>query len=290
MKKALLIIGCIAAGILLTVGGVLIMISVLERVRVKNDDLNYCSVSTGGGMLGGYSHATLRTKKDGSVVYEVCKKETHADREVKTVYSASPEAFAHIKELVIKYNLYSASKRRYSDMYVLDGDTTRISFSGKNSSFDVSDTQDLNAKMRTGFREVERYLSTLAVGEGETTVEPQTAMLYLKSGYTLQFIVKNAFDGKLDAILGEEREVSAFGETGIVLCAGEQPDCSGAEPVSEAAAGTIVYDGESGQIILLYADHAFGHDVWILAALDGYVSYACPLIAEMEGTYRLFLN
>jgi hypothetical protein len=290
MKKALLIIACIIVGILLTAGGVFATLSVIERLRIKNDDLNYCSVSTGGGMLGGYTQATLRTQKDGSVVYEVRKKETHADREVTTVYPASPEAFAHIKELVQTYNLYGASKRRYSDMFVLDGDTTRISFSGKNSSFSVSDTQDLNRKMRTGFREVERYLSTLATGEGETTVEPQTAMLYLKSGYTLQFIVENAFDGKLDAILGEEREVSAFGESGIVLCAGEQPDCSGAAPVSEAGAGTIVYDGESGQIVLLYADYAFKHDVWILAALDGYVSHACPLIAEMEGTYRLFLN
>ena len=258
--------------------------------KYKDDELRSCSVSTGGGMLGGYSQASLRINKDGSASYAVSRKETHADREVKTVYQASPEAFAHIKELVLKYNLYGASKRRYSDMYVLDGDTTRLSFSGKNSSFNVSDTQDLNRKMRTGFREVEHYLSTLATGEGETTVEPQTATLYLKSGYTLQFKVEDAFDGKLDEILSVKREVARFEENGIVLCADEQPDCSAAAPVTSADAATIVYDGESGQIILLYTDYAFDHDVWILARIDGYAQYACPLIAEMEGEYQLHLN
>ena len=53
MKKALLIIACIIVGILLTAGGVFATLSVIERLRIKNDDLNYCSVSTGGGMLGG---------------------------------------------------------------------------------------------------------------------------------------------------------------------------------------------------------------------------------------------
>lgn len=290
MKKIWIIIICAAVGTLLLAGGVLVLRLLWNRNRFHNETLESCRVSTGGGMLGGFSSASLRTLRDGSVVYEVSGKETHADREVTTTYPASSEALAEIKRLVQTYNLYGASKRPYSKMIALDADTTTIAFSFESDSFSVSENQVLSPKMREGFRAVERYLGTLAVGEGTVTRAPQTATLYLKSGYTLQFLVEDAFDGRLDAILSEERTVSAYGESGIVLCTGEQPDCSAAEPVREAPAGTMIYDGEREQIVILYADGTFDRDVWILAVLDGYVSSACPLIAEMQGEYRLYLN
>ena len=290
MKKAIIIIICVVVGVLLTVGGVIAVFSILNRQQVRNDELKSCSVSTGGGMLGGYSYSQLKKQKDGTVTLEVRSKGTHEEREVKTVYQLTPEALEHIKELVNEHNLYGASKRRYSKIYALDADTTSISFSYAQNAFSVSENQVMSRKMFAGFNEVIRYMSSLAAGEGVTTVEPQTATLYLKSGYTLQFKVEDAFDGKLDETLSVKREVSRFEENGIVLCADEQPDCSAAAPVTSADAATIVYDGESGQIILLYTDYAFDHDVWILARIDGYAQYACPLIAEMEGEYQLHLN
>ncbi len=290
MKKPVIIVICLVVGILLLAGGVFAVCSFVNKNRFKKEELRSCQVSTGGGMLGGYRNVTLRREKDGSAVLEIREKETHADREVTTVCPADPAAFSQLRELVQKYDLYGASKRRYSDMIALDGDTTTLAFSFESTSFRISEDQVLTPKMREGFREVIRCLGTFAIGEGTVTVEPQTATLYLKSGYTLQFIVENAFDGKLDEILSEEREVAAFDDCGIVLAAGERPDCSGADPVQSAAAGTIVYDPESVQIVVLYADRDFEHPVYVLAALDGYVSSACPLIAEMTGSCRLYLN
>lgn len=252
--------------------------------------LKSCSVSTGGGMLGGYRHVTFSIDRNGEATLEIAEKETHADREVRTVYHVDPKAAEELAALAEAHDLRKASKQPYSDLIAYDADTTSVSFTFSDGYFSISENQVLDKNMTEGFDAVIRYLNALATGEGVRTLEPQCAYLYLRSGYTLQFIVADAFDGKLDDILSEERETSAFGEDGIVLCSGEQPDLSGAEPEQEAAAGTIVYDGESGQIILLYNDHAFGHDVWLLAWLDGYVSSACPLIAEMEGPYRLYLN
>ncbi len=252
--------------------------------------LKNCSVSTGGGMLGGYRHVTFSIDRNGEATLEIAEKETHADREVRTVYRADPKAAEELAALAEAHDLRKASKQPYSDLVAYDAETTSVSFTFSDGYFSISENQILDENMTEGFDAVIRYLNALATGEGVRTLEPQCAYLYLRSGYTLQFLVEDAFDGKLDDILSVEREVFPFGEDGIVLCAGEQPDLSGAEPVDSAEGGTIVYDGESGQIVLLYADHTFDGGAWILARIDGYAQYACPLIAEMEGPYRLYLN
>ena len=63
MKKAIIIIICAVVGVLLTVGGVIAVFSILNRQQVRNDELKSCSVSTGGGMLGGYSYSQLKNRK-----------------------------------------------------------------------------------------------------------------------------------------------------------------------------------------------------------------------------------
>ncbi len=289
MKKTAVIM-LAALGCLLPIAGCRPAAEPSGGPAAVSGELKSCSVSTGGGMLGGYRNVSYSIDKNGRVTLEISEKETHADREVTTVYQADPKAAEELLALIETYDLKKASKQPYSDLIAYDADTTTVSFRLSDGYYSISENQVLNKNMREGFNAIIRYLNSLAVGEGERTMEPQRAYLYLRSGYTLQFLVENAFDGKLDDILSVEREVFPFGEDGIVLCAGEQPDLSGAEPVDSAEGGTIVYDGETGQIVLLYADHTFNGGAWILARIDGYVQYACPLIAEMEGTYRLYLN
>lgn len=290
MKKVWIIIICAAVGLAVLAAAIVIAINVYNRQRFSKEALESCSVSTGGGMLGGHRSVELRKQRDGSVTLTVSEQETHADRERTVTYPASEEALAHVKELVRQYDLYGASKKPYSEFRVLDGDTTSVSFSFESDDFRVSEEQVLSRNMRTGFRAVIQYLNSLAVGEGVESIEPQRGLLYLKSGYTLQFVVADAFDGKLDEILSEEREVSAFFDAGILLADGVQLDCDAAEPTQKAYRGTIVYDPQGRQIIVFYTDYLFDHDVYELASLDGYLDSACPLIAEMEGEYRLYLN
>lgn len=290
MKKAWIIILCVAGGLLLLGGVVFAAVSLYNRLRFQSDELVSCTVSTGGGMLGGSRQVRLKRSEDGSAVLEVREKETHADRERITVYPADPALFDTLRTLVTQHNLYGASKRHYSAMRVLDGDTTSLSFDFSKDYFSISEEQRMSLSMRAGFIEAIRLLNAAAAGEGITTLEQQRAVLYLKSGYTLQFEVEPAFDGRLDDILSVEHEVSAYRDCGIVLCAGEALDCTGAEPVRSAAACDLIYDPDGERIVLLYADCTFDHDVYVLTLLDGYAPSASPLIAEMEGAYRLYLN
>ncbi len=283
MKRTILIMLCI----LLATGGGLCMYN-RSAFKYRNDVLEYCTVSTGGGMLGGYSSYSLMKDNDGNAVLETRYKETHADREKTTVYPVDASAFNELQGMLLKYNMYAASKRPRSPVVVMDGDTTTISFQTEKGYFSISDNQILTGKMAEGWQAIISYMNSLAAGDGVTTLEPQTAMLYLKSGYTLQFLVEDAFDGRLNGILSEEHEVSVYKENGIVLCADENLDVSGAEPEQQIPAGTMVYT--DGKIMILYTDCTFEAPAYVLARLDGYVSSACPLIAEMEGPYRLYLN
>lgn len=286
MRKLLLIlIGALLAG-----GFCFMAYRIFDNMKYKNDELKSCSYTVGGGMLGGYSGVRLQKEKDGRNTLTVTSKETHADREMSTVYEADPEAFDHIRELVNKYGLYAASKRRYSRVQVMDGETATLRFGYEKGSFSISDNQVLSSKMKTGVREVRDYLRSLASGEGVTSLEPQTATLYLRSGYTLQFIVEDVFDGRLDEILSEESGTVRYKENGIVLKSVEDLDVSGAEALSEGRRGTIVYDRAGRQIIILYEDCVFGGEVYQLAHLERSLDTACPKIAEMEGSYRLYLN
>lgn len=288
MKRKWVIL-CILLSIVLIGGGAAVMITNLIGRTVLRDELESCDVSTGGGMLGGYREVRLTRDADGNAVLRIREKQTHADREITTQYPVADAAFDRLREITVQYNLYGASKRPYSKIRALDADTTSVSFDFKKGDFRVSEEQVLSRRMREGFREVIRYLDSLAVGEGVTTKAPQRAFLLLR-GYTLQFIVEEPFDGRLDDILSEDREVSAFGSSGIVLASDVRPDLTGAAAAKEAAAGDIVYDAQNGQIIVLYADCTFAQPVYRLAALDGYVQSACPLIAEMEGEYYFRLD
>ena len=261
--------------------------------KFKPEELEHCSYSTGGGMLGGYRRVTLQKDRKGNRTVSLQYKETHADREETTVYPASEEAFVKATEIMKKYHLYAASKRGRSRSQILDGDTTTISFYYKNGDFSIHELQRLSPTMRKGCSEMEGFLDSLLTGDGVTTLEPQEAMLYLKSGYTERFEVEAAFDDRLTGILGVQHEVSRFGEHGIILCTGEEPDLSAAEPVDGSvggAAGNIVYVPESKEIILLYEGHEFAGQVYVLAKLRGYLRSAAPLLAKMEGPYALRFN
>lgn len=285
MKKLWIIL--IAAAVTIGIGALVIVL--LLNGKYKHAELKSCSVSTGGGMLGGYQSVTLK-KSDGSTVLIVTGRETHADREITTTYSVDPGALDRVREIVNRYDLYGASKRPYSRYEVMDGESTTARFSYENGGFSVSDNQSLTRKMREGMSEVQRYLGSLAQGEGVTTVEPQTAMLYLNSGYTLSFFVADAFDGRLDEILSEETEVSAYSDCGIVLQTVSGLDVSDAQSETEASAGAIVYEQNSGQIILLYDAHTFNTPIFLLAEIEYGYSTTWPLIQEMEGPYRLYFN
>ena len=207
--------------------------------KFRADEFESCMVSTGGGMTGGYQNTELRREKDGSATLTERHKEWHYEREEKTVFPVSEETFAHVAELVNKYDLYTASKRRMSRIQILDGDTTTVSFHFGKRYFSIRQLQRKWPSARKGYKEVIEYLNSIPHGEGVTTREKQRLRLLL-GGYNLCFYVEDAFDGKLDGIVKEEHEVSRYEDCGILLCTGVELDAGIAETEkeSETAGGT----------------------------------------------------
>ena len=272
------------------------LITKLLGHKFRADEFESCSVSTGGGMTGGFRDVTLRREKDGRATVTVRHKEWHYEREEKTVCEASEEAFAHVAELVNKYDLHTASKRRMSKIQLLDGDTTTVSFHFGKRYFSIHQLQRMWPSGRKGYLEMIRYMNSLADGEGVTTREPQTLRLLL-DGYNLMFTVEDAFDEKLDEILCEdELEVSRYEDCGIVLYTGEAPETAehveDAKPVTvqTAAPCDLVYDPVGRSVIVLYAEHTFSEPVWLLAKHDGHAKTAAPLVEKMNGKYRFCKN
>ena len=116
MKKILMA----AVGLMLIAGGIIAMFPYIEELQLKGEVLRSCSVSTGGGMLGGYTNYYLKRQKDGTVTLTVTGKETHADRETTAVCEVDPKELDKINEIVLKYHLYPASRKKYSDHQVMD--------------------------------------------------------------------------------------------------------------------------------------------------------------------------
>ncbi len=286
MKKILALVLCL----IVAAGGSFIVIASILGLRYKNGELLECYISTGGGMLGGYSFVKLQRGDDGVATVTVTERETHADREITTTYRASADAFDRVRGVVNSYRLYNARYKKKNVLQILDGDTTTIELTYSKGSFEICDTMLLSHRMSEGFGELVRLLPTLTEGEGTVVTEPQQAKLYLKSGYTLRFFVEDAFDGRLDAILGAENEVGRSGDYGISFGSCEDLDVSGAEPVDRADVGTVLYDPGKKEIVLLYRDHVFDAPVYILARLDGDPASASPLIADMQGEYGFRLN
>lgn len=256
--------------------------------KFRAEGLERCSYSTGGGMLGGHRSVELKKDKDGTRTVVCRERETHADRERTTVYPADEAAFARAHELMRRYDLYAASKHRMSRLMILDGDTTTVNFDYENGDFSIRQLQRLSRKNRQGFRAVIDLLDSLLAGEGVSSLEPQEARLLL-GGYTLRFQIEDAFDNRLNEILGEEHEVSRFEDVGIILCEGMAPDVSAAT-AKVGVPGNIVYDPTGKRIILLYGEYVFSDPVYLLAKLDGYAKSAAPKIAEMNGRYCMTLN
>lgn len=136
--------------------------------KFKKEDFLGCTISTGGGMLGGYHEISLKRKDDAAGTITFVEREMHNTPEETTVYPASEEVFIKTAELVEKYHLYAASRRKMSGIEILDGDTTTVRFYYRNGSFRIEEYQDINQTMSDGLQKVKKYLSGCAVAELKT--------------------------------------------------------------------------------------------------------------------------
>ncbi|MBR1829815.1 MAG: hypothetical protein IJ781_09990 [Atopobiaceae bacterium] len=128
------------------------------------------SITSGGGMTGGGEWAELRREDDGTVVYSTRFREWHDSPETGADYVLDEGAFERMAQIANEYDLRAASKRKQSELVVLDAPTSRLSFdmmdeSGMydpDASFAISSEQELTKRDREGWRAVETALAELA--------------------------------------------------------------------------------------------------------------------------------
>ena len=265
------------------------IISILGKLKFKNEILKSCRYSVGGGMNGGYTIIYLARDKQGRQYLETRHKNYHYSREITTVYPVAADAFEQVKKRCFEYDMYAASKARMSPFEVLDGDTTTLSFDFEKDGFRVSDNQMLTAKHKEGIKTIRNYLINCKEGEGVKTVEPQE-MIMRVDGYSLIYHMTPAFDSKLDNVLSEKISAVKYADKGIILATVKEPDTADALPLNDAAAGNIICEINTGRIIALYQDCHFDGPVYLVADMVSHSTSAYELLQNMEGEYYVNLN
>lgn len=136
----------------------------LMGLKFKNKPLRSCTVSTGGGMLGGHSEIKVFRDGDGDGTLRISRAETHADPVQTSEYPVPAEVFDKLSEMAYQYALYGASTRRMSKIELLDGDTTSVSFCYDNGDFRVRQLQRMTRRMSKGYCAVLNYMNSLSKG------------------------------------------------------------------------------------------------------------------------------
>ena len=262
----------------------------LKNNKLKDSELIECRYTIGGGMLGGFSSATIKKLKDGSIKYISEHAQTHADRIVTKTYDGTIQDLDRIKELIIKYNMYGASKKGLSPFQVLDGDTRTINFYFDNERFSVSDNQNLSTEESKHFREIINELLGLAKGEAVVEIENHVLVLML-DGYQIAYTL---FDCTATEQLIEYLDEYDFNDyEGVYKYATieHEFDFTNLEKVNDISVGDLCFNDDTKQLLFCYKDFNTSDNVYKLGELEDYTDSAIDLINKMEDKkYVIFLR
>ena len=219
---------------------------------------------SGGGMMGGGDSSELRRQKDGTVTLSTRSREWHDTRETGFDYVVDESAFDRIAEIVNEYDLFAASKRKMSDMQVLDAPSSSLYVDTMledgtydlDTSFHISSTQDLTDRYREGFRAVVTALAEIA-GENEGTPYAEPATITLGAAGVQYNFILNESPAALD--LAErcplEIQIEDYSDNEKIFYLDEPLDTSDA-PLATGAAGTVCYFAPWNDVVFFYADGA----------------------------------
>ena len=249
--------------------------------KFKDDELISCGFSTGGGMQGGFSSVYIRKDKDGNVTLETKYASNHAERIETKTYTSSQEDLEMIKNLIINYNMYKASKKKMSPYIAYDADTSNlsVSFSG-GDYFNISSEQLLSQDESEHLYEIRDTLYSLAKGDPVIEIEPHEIALIL-DGYQLGYLMNESIAvetllPKLDDYTFEDYEECAKANTiNIIL------DTEGLPSSTSISKGSLAYSPTSSQLLFLYDDYDGEEELYILGELEYLSDSSLELIKNM---------
>ena len=165
---------------ILIIAGIIVLIMAIVMIAmniiVMSDSRNHKIISAywsvGGGMTGGHTSINIRRIGDEAVVVTESQ-EWHNSDLVKTEYKLSEDVFEELEELVYKARIPVLSRRGYTKMFALDGDTFSFScYYDNGHSYSVSQTQRRSNAETKKLMAIRDYLYSLTGGEGVTEVIP----------------------------------------------------------------------------------------------------------------------
>ncbi len=244
--------------------------------------------TSGGGMTGGGESSELRRQKDGTVTLSTRGREWHNSRETGMDYVVDESAFERFAQIANDYNLLKASKRKESDLIVLDAPTSSISFTvtkedgsyDLDASFRIRSTLELTDRDREGFREVATALAELAAAsEGVPYVEPVTLTIVV-SGVQYRFTLNDS-PAALD-LAGRcpfDTEIEDYSDNEKIFYLDDPLDTSDT-PLATGAAGTLCYFEPWNDVVFFYKDGEPYDGLYELGRIDA--DYAIAFFGEVE--------
>lgn len=264
---------------------------------MEADRIQAVRLTSGGGMTGGFSSTELARQADGTISLVTSEKTWHNERARYVTYAVEADAFDKIAAIANDYDLRGASKRRRSDLVVLDADTTTLRFElmdeqgsyDVDGSFSISSEQELSDREREGWRAVARALSEMAGShEGVESLEPLRFTLVVR-GAQYQLIASECLaveDLATRTPLDIELTDTAEGNKAFRL--DEPLDVSDA-PQARAVAGTLCYDSAEGIVVFFCSDGTPTDHLFELGKVES--DFETAFIAETEpGSYTLWSN
>lgn len=252
--------------------------------KLKKENLVGAGYSRGGGMLGGHWSVYLRKDKSGGATLTVEEQDTHNSRKETTVYSVQVSALDELKNIILEYDLYGASKRPYSPIQALDADTDHYSCDFEKSDFSISGEQMFSKRHGEGLTKLRQYLYSLATGEGTRTIEPHELRFSL-DGYTITYLMEEGQAAEDVVDLNDRYELTPYEESGRSVKLPQKISVEGLKQAEKLEKGTIVYYEPEDSLILVYADGEAREGMYYLGRLEYCYESTLKLISESVSGY-----
>lgn len=106
-------------------------------VRIKNQKLNEYQYYTGGGMTGGYYREVIKRCGDTAVI-SIERADFHNEDPIMSEYVVNVSLLDEIEKIVVKHRMNHWNNKKFTNMFVSDGESKGYSFTFEESSIRFS--------------------------------------------------------------------------------------------------------------------------------------------------------
>lgn len=101
---------------------------IMHFVNIKGTTLNRYYCATGGGMRGGYHQEEVVPKGNGHAVIRITRADWHNEKPEVEEYIVDAQVLSELEQVIRKYHINFWHKRKFTTMFVCDGESTSYSF------------------------------------------------------------------------------------------------------------------------------------------------------------------